>query len=136
MIYWSTIFCNNFDSFCPFYWASSLLCVWIVWTPLSMIRAMPEKPTVVTTTPKTKPMIRLRIQFPLDKAHAIELGLAVFVSFDGAHDCVMCSHIDILFEAEKYSMILFGNSSYKIHVPVLAKRYSDHFNVQHHFVAN
>jgi hypothetical protein len=49
-------FLHNFGRVCPFYWANSLLCVWMVWTPLSAIRAMPEKPTEATTKPNTKPI--------------------------------------------------------------------------------
>jgi hypothetical protein len=54
-------FCNNFDWVCPFHWANSLLWVWMVWTPLSNIRAMPENPTEMTTKPKTNPSTMLRI---------------------------------------------------------------------------
>jgi hypothetical protein len=54
-------FCNNFDWVCPFYWANSLLWFWMVWTPLSNIRAMPENPTALTTRPKTNPITMLRI---------------------------------------------------------------------------
>ena len=58
-------FLHNFDLICPFYWASSLLWVWIVWTPLSKIRAMPENPTAATTKPNTNPMMSLLMVAPL-----------------------------------------------------------------------
>ena len=57
-------FCNNFDLICPNHWASSLLWVWMVCTPLSNIRAMPEKPTALTTKPKMNPIMSLLMLFP------------------------------------------------------------------------
>ena len=57
-------FCNNFDLVCPNHWANSLLWSWMVWTPLSNIRAMPEKPTALTTTPKMNPIMSLLMIVP------------------------------------------------------------------------
>jgi hypothetical protein len=64
MILWSTTFAIIFGSICPFYWANSLLWVWMVWTPLSNIRAMPENPTALTTKPKMNPIMSLLMMLP------------------------------------------------------------------------
>jgi hypothetical protein len=57
-------FCNNFDSFCPFYWAKSLLVDLTASMLLSKIRATPPKPTVATTKPSTNPIRILVMLFP------------------------------------------------------------------------
>jgi hypothetical protein len=57
-------FCNNFDLICPNHWANSLLWVWMVCTPLSNIRAMPENPTALTTKPKMNPIMSLLMTVP------------------------------------------------------------------------
>jgi len=66
MIFESTIFRYNVDLICPIYWANSRLWVWMVCTPRSNIRAMPENPTALTTNPKTNPIKILLISILLD----------------------------------------------------------------------
>ena len=70
-------FCNNFDLVCPNHWANSLLWVWMVCTPLSNIRAMPEKPTALTTTPKINPIMSLLMIVPYLLLGSIHLPAAV-----------------------------------------------------------
>jgi len=70
-------FCNNFDLICPNHWASSLLWVWMVCTPRSNIRAMPEKPTALTTTPKMNPIMSLLMTVPYLLLGSIHLPAAV-----------------------------------------------------------
>jgi len=69
-------FCNNFDLICPNHWASSLLWVWMVCTPLSNIRAMPENPTALTTTPKMNPIMSLLMIVPYLLLGSIHLPAA------------------------------------------------------------
>ena len=70
-------FCNNFDLICPNHWANSLLWVWMVCTPLSNIRAMPEKPTALTTKPKMNPIMSLLMIVPYLLLGSIHLPAAV-----------------------------------------------------------
>ena len=70
-------FCNNFDLICPNHWANSLLWVWMVCTPRSNIRAMPEKPTALTTTPKMNPIMSLLMIVPYLLLGSIHLPAAV-----------------------------------------------------------
>ena len=70
-------FCNNFDLVCPNHWASSLLWVWMVCTPLSNIRAMPENPTALTTKPKINPIMSLLMIVPYLLLGSIHLPAAV-----------------------------------------------------------
>jgi hypothetical protein len=70
-------FCYNFDLICPNHWASSLLWFWMVCTPLSNIRAMPENPTALTTTPNTNPIMSLLMIVPYLLLGSIHLPAAV-----------------------------------------------------------
>ena len=70
-------FCYNCGSICPFYWASSLLWFWMVCTPRSNIRAMPENPTALTTKPKINPIMSLLMIVPYLLLGSIHLPAAV-----------------------------------------------------------
>jgi hypothetical protein len=70
-------FCNNFDLICPNHWANSRLWVWMVCTPLSNIRAMPENPTALTTRPKINPIMSLLMIVPYLLLGSIHLPAAV-----------------------------------------------------------
>jgi len=59
------IWCQvHFEFDLPNHWASSLDSDLTLSIPWSSILATPLKPTVATTTPKTKPIIKLRMISP------------------------------------------------------------------------